>query len=70
MKLFHSREDFSRLYSKMGFTRVSLSETQHFHMFSRMDLNSFFTLLEVNTSFPHSLLISGTNHFILILQNK
>lgn len=28
MRLFHSR-DFSRLYSNMGFTRVSLSETQH-----------------------------------------
>jgi len=41
MKLFHSREDFSRLYSDMGFTRLSLSETQHFPVFSGMELDFF-----------------------------
>lgn len=41
-KLSHSREDFMRLYSIMGFTGITLNEIQHFSIFSGIELVFFF----------------------------
>lgn len=43
----------------MGVTRVSLSGTQCFPIFSRMEWDFFFNFTEeANTSFPHSLTLN------------
>lgn len=69
IKLFNSRDNFSRLYSDMSLTRISLSETKYFLIFSGVGFFFYFNK-ELNTSFPHSLLTSGTKPFISILQNR